>query len=611
MSSDTLPAGDDAASAKPRPSPKALLALLPYVKRYKGRVLAAFVALTVAAAATLVVPVAVRRMIDAGFSVHSTGTINSYFGAMIGVVGVLALASGTRYYLVNTLGERVVADLRSAVFRHLSGLDASFFDSARIGELLSRLTADTTQLKAAFGASASVALRNFFMFIGAVALMVYTSPRLSAYVLVAIPIIVLPLYAAGRAVKKRSRAAQDTLADASAYAAENLGAVRVMQAFGAEAATNARFSAAVENSYDAARLSTLARGIVTVIAIFLAFASVVVVLWLGAHDVLAGRMTGGLLSQFVLYAVLGAGALGELSQVWNEISAAAGAAGRIGEILAIKPKIIAPVPAARFPSPAKGEIVFDHVNFVYPTRQDAPAALHDLSFRVAPGETVAIVGPSGAGKSTIFQLLLRFYDPTSGVIDLDGVDIKTVDPAELRRRISLVPQEPVIFASSFADNIRYGAPQASEAAVEAAAKKAAAQDFIAATSQGYATNIGERGVTLSGGERQRLAIARAILREAPVLLLDEATSALDAASEGLVQHALEELKQGRTTLVIAHRLATVLSADRILVLEAGRIVEEGTHQSLVANDGLYAKLAKMQFETGALALNGSRSAAAE
>ncbi len=420
----------------------------------------------------------------------------------------------------------------------------------------------------------------------------------------------LPLYAAGRAVRKRSRAAQDTLADASAYAAENLGAVRVMQAFGAEAATNARFTAAVENSY-MPRGFRLWRAALSQQSPFSWLSRVSSWwLWLGAHDVLAGRMTGGLLSQFVLYAVLGAGALGELSQVWNEISAAAGSAGRIGEILAIKPKIIAPVPTALLPSPGKGEIVFDHVNFAYPTRQDAPA-LHDLSFRVAPGETVAIVGPSGAGKSTIFQLLLRFYDPLSGVIDLDGVDIKTVDPAELRRRINLVPQEPVIFASSFADNIRYGAPQASEAAVEAAAKKAAAQDFIGATSQGYATNIGERGVTLSGGERQRLAIARAILREAPVLLLDEATSALDAASEGLVQHALEELKQGRTTLVIAHRLATVLSADRILVLEAGRIVEEGTHQSLVAKDGLYAKLAKMQFETGALALNGSRSAAAE
>uniref|UniRef100_UPI0026225EBF ATP-binding cassette domain-containing protein n=1 Tax=uncultured Methylovirgula sp. TaxID=1285960 RepID=UPI0026225EBF len=317
-----------------------------------------------------------------------------------------------------------------------------------------------------------------------------------------------------------------------------------------------------------------------------------------------------LLSQFVIYAVLGAGALGELSQVWNEISAAAGAAGRIGELLAVKPKIVAPQPVAVLPSPPRGAIRFDHVDFTYPSRPDAPA-LRDLSFTVAPGETVAIVGPSGAGKSTIFQLLLRFYDPVSGRIELDGVDIKTADPAELRRRISLVPQEPVIFATSFADNIRYGEPEASEAAVEAAAKKAAAQDFIAATSQGYETKIGERGVTLSGGERQRLAIARAILRQSPVLLLDEATSALDAASEGLVQHALEELKHGRTTLVIAHRLATVLSADRILVLDAGRIVEEGTHQSLVAKDGLYAKLARMQFETGAQALSGAQDAAAE
>ena len=363
------------------------------------------------------------------------------------------------------------------------------------------------------------------------------------------------------------------------------------------------------NAYDAARVATLARAVVTAIAIFLAFASVVVVLWLGAQDVLAGRMSGGLLSQFVLYAVLAAGALGELSQVWSEVSAAAGAAGRIGEILAdqVQDRHAA---ACRFRCRRRRAGRSRSITSISPIRRGrTPLRCIDLSFKVAPGETVAIVGPSGAGKSTIFQLLLRFYDPLGGRVEFDGVDIKTVDPAELRKRISLVPQEPVIFAASFADNIRYGAPGASEAAVEDAAKKAAAEGFIAATAQGYAMKVGERGVTLSGGERQRLAIARAILRQAPVLLLDEATSALDAASEGLVQAALKELKAGRTTLVIAHRLATVLSADRILVLDAGRIVEEGTHASLVAKDGLYARLARLQFETGAHALNGSSAAA--
>lgn len=591
----------EARAAEPRPSPRTLLKLLPYVSRYKLRILGALGALSLAAAATLTVPFAVRFMIDYGFSTQSSGKVNTYFAAMAAVVAVLAIASGARYYLVTTLGERVVTDLRAQVFRHLCALDAAFFDKARIGELVSRLTADTTQLKAAFGTSASVALRNFFMFVGSVALMAYTSPKLSAFVLIAIPVIVLPLYAAGRSVRKRSRAAQDTLAEASAYAAENLGAVRVMQAFGAAARTKAHFAAAVEQSYEAARWATEARGYLTSGAIFLAFGSVVVVLWLGAHDVLAGRMTGGLLSQFVLFAVLGAGALGQLSEVWAEISAAAGAAGRIAEILALEPKIVAPVPATPLPLPPRGEIAFEHIEFAYPSRPEI-SALHDLSFRIAPGEKVAIVGPSGAGKSTIFQLLQRFYDPLRGQILFDGIDIKTADPEDLRRRINSVPQEPMIFGTTLAENIRYGAPEASDEAVHAAAKQAAAHDFIEALPEGYTTRVGERGITLSGGERQRIAIARAMLRAAPVLLLDEATSALDAENEILVQAAMEKLMADRTTLVIAHRLATVLSANRILVVENGKIVEEGTHRALVAKNGLYARLARLQFETGAATL---------
>ncbi len=588
-----------------RTSLRALLPLVPYARRYTGRILAAVVALSVAAAATLTVPLAVKGMIDHGFSAESTGAINWYFGAMIGVVGVLALASATRYFLVITIGERVVADLRADMFAHLTRLDASFYDSARIGELVSRLTADTTQMKSAFGASASVALRNFFMFLGAIAMMVYTSPKLSGLVLVAIPVIVLPLVASGRSVRARSRAAQDTLAEATAFAAENLGAVRTMQAFGAERTTVARFGAAVEDSYVAARNATAARSVLTGVAIFLAFASVVGVLWLGAQDVLANRMSAGLLSQFVLYAVFGAGALGELSQVWSEISAAAGAAGRIAEILQVKPEIVAPATSATLPSPARGEVVFDAVGFAYPTRPDAPA-LHALSFRVAPGETVAIVGPSGAGKSTVFQLLMRFYDPQSGSVRLDGVDIREVEPAHLRARLALVPQDPTIFGASIAENIRYGRTDASMDAVMAAAERAAAAEFIARLDKNYDTTVGERGVTLSGGQRQRLAIARAILKDAPVLLLDEATSALDAENEVLVQAALENIMKDRTTLVIAHRLATVLKADRILVMDGGSIVEEGTHAELVARGGLYARLARLQFETGHV-----REAAAE
>lgn len=596
--------------ARKKASPKALLTLVPYLLRYKARIIGALAAVALAVAATLAVPFAIRRMIDFGFSGESAGLIDTYFLGLVGVAALLAFASGMRFYFVTTLGERIAADLRSDVFAHLTRLDAAFFDTARVGELLSRLTADTTQMKSAFGATAAVALRNFFLFVGALGLMVFTSPKLSAYVLVAIPVIVLPLVASGRLVRKRSRTAQDTLAEASAYAGENLSSVRVMQAFGAERATTRHFSAAVEAAYEAARNATGARAVLTIVVIFLVFASVVCVLWLGAQDVLAGRISGGFLSQFVLFALLGAGALGELSGVWSEVLAAAGAAGRIGEILAVQPRITAPEHPLPLPSPCRGEIRFEAVEFSYPARPE-DTALRGLSFTAQPGERVAIVGPSGAGKSTLFQLLLRFYDPDKGRILLDGVDIKKVDPAELRRRIRSVPQDPVIFHASLADNIRYGLPEASEAQVREAASRAAADPFITALPDGYATTAGERGVTLSGGERQRLAIARAILEDAPVLLLDEATSALDSESETLVQAALAKVTAERTTLVIAHRLATVLAADRILVLENGRLIEEGTHAGLVAKQGLYARLAKLQFEQGAAAIKPDESAAAE
>ncbi len=593
---------------QPRTSLKALKPLLPYAARHKGWIAGALVALTVASGATLTLPVAVRRMIDFGFSTEGAGLIDRYFLGMVVVVGVLAVASGFRYFLVMTLGERVVADLRSDLFAHLARLDAAFYDTAKTGELVSRLTADTTQMKSAFGSSASIALRNLFMFAGSIGMMVYTSPKLSMVVLVAIPVIVLPLVASGRTVRNRSRHAQDTLADASAFAAEALGATRTMQAFVAEEATISRFSRAVESAYAAARAAMGARAILTSVAIFLAFSSVVAVLWLGAQDVLAGRITGGLLSQFVLAAVLGASSLGQLSEVWSDLSAAAGAAARIAELLGVRSSIGTPANPVSLPEPARGEVSFDNVSFAYPTRPDA-TVVSSLSFSVKSGETVAIVGPSGAGKSTVFQLLMRFYDPTGGRVLLDGVDVKSADPSEVRGRMALVPQDPVVFGASVIDNIRYGRTDASDADVIAAAERAAADEFIRALPQGYRTRIGERGVTLSGGQRQRLAIARAILMNAPILLLDEATSALDAENETLVQRALDNVMKGRTTIVIAHRLATVLGADRILVMEDGKVVEEGTHASLVANkDGLYARLARLQFETGAAALESASAA---
>jgi ATP-binding cassette subfamily B protein len=572
-----------------------LLELAPYVARYRTRAFLALISLTIAAITTLVVPVAVRRMIDFGFTPEGIAMINSYFSVMIAVVAVLACASAARFYLVMTIGERIVADLRRDVFAHLMSLSPAFFDSTRSGELISRLTADTTQIKSAVGASVSIALRNVMLFVGATAMMVITSPRLSGFVLLAIPVIVIPLVAFGRWVRRLSRGAQDTLADATAYASELIGAIRTVQAYTSERLANARFGGEVEQAYEAARSSTRARSVLTAIIIFIVFTSVVLILWIGSHDVLTGSTTPGRLGQFVLYAAFAATGLGQLSEVWGEVSAASGASERLFEILRVKSAITAPAAPRALPVPARGDVSFDNVRFAYPTRPDA-WAIDGVSLSVRAGEKVAIVGPSGAGKSTLFHLLLRFYDPAQGAISIDGVSIRDADPREVRARIALVPQDAVAFAATARENIRFGRPDATDAEVERAAELAHATEFIRRLPDGFEAQLGERGVTLSGGQRQRIAIARAILRDAPLLLLDEATSSLDAESETLVQTALEELMRHRTTLVIAHRLATVLSCDRIMVMDQGRIVEQGTHASLVAAGGLYARLAKLQFE---------------
>lgn len=587
-----------------RRSLKPLRRIYPYMSRYRGMIAGALVSLVLAAVTTLTLPLAVRRMIDHGFTGANGAFINNYFGMLVVLAALLALASGGRYYFVITLGERIVSDLRRDVFDHLTRLSPAFFDGTQSGEIVSRLTADTTQIKSAVGATASVALRNLILALGAIVMMVITSAKLSGLVIAAIPLIIIPLVAFGRSVRRRSRAAQDTLANATAYASESIISVRTLQAFTNEKLATTRFGSSVEDAFSAARSSVKARAILTAFAIFMIFSSVVAVLWFGSRDVLSGAMTPGTLGQFLLYAVFAAGALGALSEVWGELSQASGAAERLMEILAEIPAIEAPANPAPLPHPAIGSVNFDDVYFNYPSRPDAPA-LKGLEFKIQPGETVAIVGPSGAGKSTVFSLLLRYYDPVSGSVRVDGLDLREVDPSDLRSRIAIVPQDTTIFAATARENIGFGRPGATNAEIEAAAKAALAHDFIKAFDDGYDTQVGERGITLSGGQRQRMAIARAILRDAPILLLDEATSALDAESEMLVQKALDHLMQGRTTLVIAHRLATVLKADRILVMENGRIVEEGTHQTLVKKNGIYASLAKLQFEAGADAFKGA------
>jgi ATP-binding cassette subfamily B protein len=551
------------------------------------------VALVVSALVLLAVPLAVRRMIDFGFSGGDSGAIDRYFLALIGLGAALAVASAGRFYAVNWLGERVVADLRAKVFAHLAKLDTSYFERQRSGEIMSRITADTTQISAAAGAAFSQVVRDAIMLLGALVMMVATSPRLSGLVLVAIPAIVLPLVAYGRSVRRLSRSAQDTLADAAGYAAEHLAAHRTMQSATAEDVVTKRYRTAIETAFAAARSRFLARAGLTALVILLVFVGIVGVMWHGAGLVTTGAMTTGTLSQFVLYAVFAGSSLAGLSEVWGATQQAAGAAERLTEILAIEPQIASPASPVPLPNPPEGRIAFENVSFHY-EQEFAPPALERVTFDVAPGETVAIVGPSGAGKSTILALALRFFDPSEGRVLLDGVALPDADLTVVRQRIALVPQDVALFADTVAENIRYGKPAASRAEIEQAATTAHADAFIRALPKGYETVLGVRGVTLSGGQRQRIAIARAVLRDAPILLLDEATSALDAESEVAVQKALDTLRRGRTTLIVAHRLSTVLRADRILVMDDGRIVEEGKHQELVARGGLYARLAELQ-----------------
>ena len=591
----------DTDSDKARRSVKPLKMLAPYIFGNKGLVFCALISLLSASAATLVVPIALRRVVGNGFSGADIETIDYYFMAMIGVVVILAISSAARYYFVTKIGERTVAQLRKDVFASVLKYDSAYFDQARTGEVVSRLTADTTQIKSAVGSTASVALRNILLFFGAIIMMAVTSLSLSSLIIFAIPLIVVPLVAFGRLVRRRSREAQDKLADASAYATEMVGAVRTIQSLTATDRVRGKFASVVDQSFEAAKSAVKARALLTLFLIFIVFSSIIGILWVGARSIAEGTLAPEFLLQFLLYAVFAAGALGSLSEVWGELQQTAGATERLMELIAEEPAIIAP----ENPKPIQaGDISFNNVDFAYPSSPEAEI-LGGLSLSVKQGETVAVVGPSGVGKSTLFQLLTRFYDPSNGAIEIDGVDITETDPDALRALFAVVPQDPVIFNGDIEGNIAFGVTGDKAAAltsnmIKSAAKAARADEFIDGMKDQYQALVGERGVTLSGGQIQRLAIARAILRDAPILLLDEATSALDAESEAHVQAALDDLMEGRTTLVIAHRLATILKADRILVMDKGQIVEEGTHASLVKKGGLYARLAKLQFENDAL-----------
>ena len=576
-----------------RPPLTSLRVLLPHLRPYLGRAIAASLALLVAAGLLLGLGQGLRQLIDQGFGSASPASLNGAALAMFLIVAALGASTALRFYLVSWLGERVAGDLRRAVFNHVLSLSPAYFETARTGDILSRLTADIAVLQALVGTAISQSLRNILLAIGAASMLVVTSAKLAAITLVVVPVVVLPLILFGRRERKLSRSAQERVADLAATAEETINGLATVQAFTHEAADRARFSAEVERSVGAALRRILSRAILILIVILLGFGAITFSLWVGGRDVIAGRMTGGELSAFVFYAVLLASSLATISEIWGEMQRAAAAADRLLEILATKPEIAGPASPAILPPP-QGRVAFEGVTFHYPSRPDTPA-LRDITLALEPGETVALVGPSGAGKTTVLQLLLRFRDPQAGRVLVDGTDIRMVEPQALRGRLGLVAQEPMIFSASVAENIRYGRPEADDAAVLTAARAAAAADFIAALPQGMQTHLGARGVTLSGGQRQRIAIARAILRDPPILLLDEATSALDAESEQAVQQALAAAARGRTTLVVAHRLATVRRADRILVMEAGRIVATGTHDALVRQGGLYARLAALQF----------------